>query len=162
MKFLPIVLFAISATGFSSQHTERTATLILPGIVTIEGGYMTAHPAVDIVWDDDEPVAVDVALGSQPDASSQLPSAVGSWKIYYAGGKEVERPAILARSFVRADGNFVVKKGDRVRLTFIPNSPYILSKVGLYYAIAEFSGTFRKEKIRFTTDRRWFEITNVR
>jgi hypothetical protein len=160
MKLRLILSLALTATGFSAPLTERTATLILPSQVTVDGGYLTASPTVEIVWDGDEPVAVDVALGSQQATRSQ-PSVVGSWRLFYAGGKEVERPASIGMRFVRPDGAFVLKKGEHVRLKFVPNSPYTLSKAGRYYAIAEFTGTCRNEKIRFVTEKRWFEITDI-
>ncbi len=138
---------------------DKRATLILPDEVALNGADVDLHPAIEIVWDEDEPVTVDVLRPRGSDGRPQAPMVVGSWKIYDAEGKEVEQ-AMAQMVWASPDGKLDVAKGSRAKLPFEPNSLYVLSKAraGRYYATAEFSGIFRGAKVRFVTDNRWFTI----
>lgn len=59
MRKIAVVLLALGLVGCSPRRLEKFAVLILPQEVALNGGNVNLHLSVAIVWESDEPVAVD-------------------------------------------------------------------------------------------------------
>ena len=163
MRKIAVVLLALGLVGCSPRRLEKSAVLILPQEVALNGGNVNLHPSVAIVWESDEPVAVDVALGGRVNGR-RTETVVGTWNLYAADGKEVEHVTTIMGIRAVANATSAVRKGDSCILPFEPNSSYHFfhARPGRYYAIARFTGTFRGTEVRFTTEKRWFTLAGER
>lgn len=163
MRNIAVILVTLGLVGCSARRLEKSAVLILPQEVALNGGNVNLRPAVAITWDSDEPVAVDVALGGRI-GGRRTETVVGTWKLYAVDGKEVEHVTTIMGIMAVANATSAVRKGDSCILPFEPNSSYHFFHAlpGRYYAIARFSGTFGGAEVRFTTEKRWFTLVGER
>ena len=163
MRKIAVVLLTLGLVGCAARRLEKSAVLILPQEVALNGGKVDLRPAVAITWDSDEPVAVYVARGRGFDGRREE-TVVGTWKLYAADGKEVEQVTTYMGVVTVANGTSEVRRGDSCILPFTPFGSYSFANArpGRYYAIARFTGTFRGAEVRFTTEKRWFTLVGER
>jgi len=162
MKDLLTISLALLICGCSVQ---KKATLVLPAKIALSQVDALLLPVAEINWDEDEPVAVDVALNTNPGVMEvrDVVTIVGSWSLYDVNDKEVGTiDHSMGGGITIPRGTILVTKRYPVRLPFDPRSrnTYSNLKPGRYYVIASFSGSLRTSKVRFTTEKRWFEITD--
>ena len=153
-----LVTLVLVLTGPFAFAGDKAAFLVLPAKAVLRGLSVELRPAVEILWDEKDPVSVDVEITTvQPDGRS-LAYIVGYLRIYDAAGNEVEQ-AISAAPMSIANGKRAVMNGEILRMPLVFNSAYVFRKLGRYYAIAEFSGTStRGAKIVFRSAKQWFEV----
>jgi hypothetical protein len=161
MKVLLAISFGLLICGCSAD-VQRQATLVLPDKIARGQNDAQIHPATEITWDEDEAVAVDVEFNLGAVAARDVITVVGNWSIYDVNDKAVAPiDAVIGNGMDPLRGKVLLRKG-RIRLPFEPAKGNFLFnlKAGRYYAIASFSGSFRARQVRFTTEKRWFEITD--
>ena len=161
MKALLIISCALLIGGCSAD-VQKQATLILPEKIARSQNDAETHPAAEINWDEDETGTVDVEFDLSAKATREAIVIAGTWTVYNADNQEaVQIDADIGGGADPLRGTVLIRKG-RIRLPFRPRHGNVLFdlKAGRYYAIASFSGSFRGRKVRFTTEKRWFEITD--
>jgi hypothetical protein len=162
MKGVPTILLfilTVAAVGCSARRLEKPAMLFLPAEVTLRDHMLVAAPTVELQWDEGDAVAIDVCNSGPQSAGSTRSWIVGTWRIYYADGREVEQVVQMGAVIAVPNGTRTVRTGETLKMAFTENSGYYFTKPGAYYAVAQFTGTTsRGAKVVFSCAKRSFKI----
>ena len=155
MKILPAIVLAfvaLAATAAAASRLEKSALLLLPDVISIHGGLSAS---VEFKWDEEKPVTLDTWS-----FDGRL-STYGEIAVFEDGGKEV--PTIYPLSMpLLPSGKKEVKKGEVLKIVLYKMGWIQFPRPGRYYAIATFDSAFSGEtNVRFTTEKRWFEVTEA-
>jgi hypothetical protein len=163
MKTLSAIVLSfavVTLTGCNAREVTKPAKLILPPQVTLRGNGADIRPVVYLQWDEADTVSIDVEMSMiQPDGHSRA-GVVGVLSVYDVDGKNMEFQGLMMGPTIVPNGRRDVKKGDSLNMPLYSTVGHFFRSPGRYYAIAEFSGiTSRGAKVRFKTERQWFELT---
>jgi hypothetical protein len=156
MRISSAILLAFAAfvaTAAAASRIEKTALLVLPDVISIHGDLPAS---VEFKWDEETPVTLDTWL-----FDGRL-STYGEITVFDEGGKEV--PTIYPVSMpLVPSGKKEVKKGEVLKIALYKMGLIQFPRLGRYYAIATFDSAFAGDtNVRFTTKKRWFEVTKAK
>ena len=149
MVFLSMVAFATG--GMAASRPDKPALLLLPDLVSIRENLIAS---VEFRWDGDAAVTLDTW------SDGGRLSTLGEIRVFDENGKEV--PIWFPVSLpLMPTGKIDVKKREVLKIGLYLMGRAQFPRPGRYYAIATFSSAFSDgENVRFTTKKRWFEVTS--
>lgn len=145
-------LCGFGAQGFAAAQVEKSALLLLPEVISSR---VSLKVSVEFRWDEDTPMTLDAFSNGGRLCTN------GSIEIFDENGKEV--PIFYPVSMPPLPTmKKEVRKGEVLKIgLYLMGSPQF-PRPGRYYAIATFSEAFSGESnLRFTTKKRWFEVTGA-
>ena len=145
-----VTFLATVASISAASQVDKTALLVLPQVVEIDS---EISASVEFRWDEDVPVVLNTWL-----IDDQL-KTYGQLFFFDEEGKEVPTLHPVSVPLVPT-GTKILQNGDLLKIGLYAMGWPQFPQAGSYYAIAIFSSAFVGDtNVKFTTIKRWFEVT---